>query len=242
MTTTEDKTAASTRPVAREGTIQVWSDLLCPFTHVTMDRLWRRREELGLADAVRFEHRAFPLELFNGPHPRRGTDTEAVGIGQVAPEAGFRVWTAPDDQYPHTVLLAAEAVHAANAQGLAAGELLDRALRRAFWAGSRSISHRGVILEVAAEAAAGSPAAGLDPGALAGALDCGKHRAELMADYAVAKTDQVSTSPHLFLADGSGAANPAITAHWEGPWAAGYPVVDNYDPSVCDGLLRRAAG
>jgi hypothetical protein len=29
--------------------------------------------------------------------------------------------------------------------------------------------------------------------------------------------------------------------HWEGLWAAGYPVVDADDPSVYDDLLRRAA-
>jgi hypothetical protein len=29
--------------------------------------------------------------------------------------------------------------------------------------------------------------------------------------------------------------------HWEGPWAAGYPIVDADDPSVYDDLLHRAA-
>jgi hypothetical protein len=46
---------------------------------------------------------------------------------------------------PHTVLLAAEAMHAAGAQSRTAGEELDLALRRAFWTQSRSISHRQVI-------------------------------------------------------------------------------------------------
>ena len=109
----ETTTAVQPPPVA-PGTIQLWTDLLCPFAHVAVHRLRETRERLGLGGHVRLDHHVFPLELFNGPHPRRGTDTEAVGLGQVAPEAGFRVWTAADDLYPHTVLLAAEAVLAAS--------------------------------------------------------------------------------------------------------------------------------
>ncbi|MGI5126249.1 DsbA family oxidoreductase [Pseudonocardia sp. CA-107938] len=213
-------------------TIQVWSDLLCPFAYVGILRLRRARERLGLD--VELEHHTFPLELFNGPHPRRGTDTEAVGLGQIEPEAQFRVWTEPDDRYPHTVLLAAEAVHAASAQGLRAGEELDLALRRAFWTRSRSISHRQVILDVAAELP------DVDVEALAAALDTGRHRADVMADFAVSQTDAIAGSPTFRLPDGTTVTNPGIEVHWEGPWAAGFPVVDAHDPSVYDDLLRKA--
>src|SRR5262249_48936799 len=154
-------TAADTAPAAQEGptaapavppgAIQVWSDLLCPFAYVALLRLRRARERLGLHGIVRLEHRTFPLELFNGPHPRRGTDTEAVGLGQIEPDAQFRGWSAADDLHPPPVLVAAEAAMAASAQSLEAGEALDLALRRAFWTRSRSISHRKVILEVAGE-------------------------------------------------------------------------------------------
>ena len=213
-------------------TIQIWSDLLCPFAYVGILRLRRARERLGLDIAL--EHHTFPLELFNGPHPRRGTDTEAVGLGQIEPAAQFRVWTEPDDRYPHTVLLAAEAVHAASAQSLQAGETLDLALRQAFWTHSRSISHRQVILEVAGEQA------GIDVDALAAALDTGRHRADVMADFAVAQTDAIAGSPTFRLPDGSTVTNPGIEVHWEGPWAAGFPVVDKDDASVYDDLLRKA--
>ena len=213
-------------------TIQVWSDLLCPFAYVGILRLRRARERLGLD--VSLEHHTFPLELFNGPHPRRGTDTEAVGLGQIEPEAHFRVWTEPDDRYPHTVLLAAEAVHAASAQSLRAGEELDLALRQAFWTHSRSISHRQVILDVAGQLA------GVDVEALAAALDTGRRRADVMADFAVAQTDAIAGSPTFRLPDGSTVTNPGIEVHWEGPWAAGFPMVDADDPGVYDDLLRKA--
>jgi predicted DsbA family dithiol-disulfide isomerase len=214
------------------STIEVWSDLLCPFAYVGLLRLRRARARLGLDTAI--EHHTFPLELFNGPHPRRGTDTEAVGLGQIEPDAGFRVWTAADDLYPHTVLLAAEAVHAASAQGLAAGEELDLALRRAFWTESRSISHRKVILDVAGAV----PQVDVDE--LAAALDEGRYRKDVMADFAVAQTDAIAGSPTFRFADGTTVTNPGIEMHWEGPWAAGFPVVDAHDPGVYDALLERA--
>jgi predicted DsbA family dithiol-disulfide isomerase len=230
---TETRTAA--RPQASTGTIQVWSDLLCPFAHVAIHRLIVAREQLGLADRVRLDHHTFPLELFNGPHPRPGTDSEAVGLGQIEPDAGFRLWTAPEWQYPSTVLLAAEAVHAAKPQGLAASENLDRALRRAFWTDSRSIGHRAVILTVAEETGT------VDAEALTEALDSGRHRADVMTDYAVAQTDLVQGSPHLFLADGYSAYNPGITVHWQGEWAKGFPVVDAQDAQWALDLVTRAA-
>ncbi|GII65702.1 hypothetical protein Skr01_57870 [Sphaerisporangium krabiense] len=237
MTTPGDVPAVPPVPPVRSGTIQVWSDLLCPFAYVGLVRLRRTRERLGLGGAVRLEHRTFPLELFNGPHPRRGTDTEAVGLGQIEPAAEFRVWTADEALYPHTVLLAAEAVHAASAQSLHAGEELDFALRRAFWSHSRSISHRQVILDVAGEL----PDGVVDVAALAAALDDGRHRSAVMGDFAVARTDAVTASPTFRLADGTTVANPGITVRWEGPWASGYPVVESHDPDVYDGLLKRAA-
>jgi predicted DsbA family dithiol-disulfide isomerase len=223
-------------PAASPGTVQVWSDLLCPFAYVGLLRFYRARARLGLADAVRVEHHSFPLELFDGPHPRRGTDSEAVGVGRIEPEAEFRLWSAPEDRYPHTVLLAAEAVLAARTQNAAASEALDLALRRAFWTHSRSISHRGVILEVAEETGT------VDVKDLAAALDEGRHRADLMADFAVAQTDAIAGSPTFRLPDGTVHTNPGIEVHWDGPWAAGYPVVDAHDPTVHDDLLRQAAG
>lgn len=229
------ETSAVARPETQAGTIQVWSDLLCPFAHVAIHRVTVAREQLGLTGKVHIDHHTFPLELFNGPHPRPGTDSEAVGLGQIEPDAGFRLWTGPEWDYPSTVLLAAEAVHAAKAQGLAASEDLDRALRFAFWTDSRSIGHRAVILEVAKEVGT------VDVDALTEALDSGKHRADVMGDYAVSQSDDVSGSPHLFLADGFGVNNPGMELHWQGDWAKGFPVVDSHDSAWATDLVKRAA-
>jgi predicted DsbA family dithiol-disulfide isomerase len=223
------------RPAAASGTIQIWSDLLCPFAHVAIHRLVVARARLELVDQVKLDHHTFPLELFNGPHSRPGTDSEAVGLGMIEPEAGFRLWTAADWLYPNTVLLANEAVAAAKARGLGPAEDLDRALRRAFWVESRAIGHRNVILEVAAETGT------VDVDALTEALDSGRHRADVMTDYAIARTDDVNGSPHLFAPDGTDLHNPGITVHWEGPWASGFPVVDEHSADWADDLLKKAA-
>ena len=225
----------TTLPPVTPGTVQVWSDLLDPFTHLALHRLRQARERSGVAVAV--EHRTFALELFDGPHPRRGTDSEAVGVGQVAPELDWRVWSAADDLYPHTVLLAAEAVQAAQARSATAGEALDLALRRAFWTGSRSISHLRVVLAVAAEVhAAGTP---LDVDALAADLDTGRYRGTIAADHRVASTDAVPGSTTFRFPDGSTVHNPGTVVEWAGPWAAGFPVVRAHDPAVFDELLLR---
>lgn len=223
------------RPEVTPGTIQLWSDLLCPFAHVAVYRLRTARDRLGLNGRVHLDHHTFALELFDGPHSRQGTDSEAAGIGPLEPGAGFRLWSGPDWTYPSTVLLAAEAVHAAKAQGRRQSEDLDHALRRAFWFESRSIAHRRVVLDVAAATE------GVDVPALTAALDSGSHRSQLMADHAVAVTDAVKGSPHLFLADGTAEHNPGITVRWEGPWGPGFPVASNTDPGWAERLLKAAA-
>jgi predicted DsbA family dithiol-disulfide isomerase len=232
-------TAIPDVPVPPAGSVHIWSDLLCPFTFVLLNT-WSaaRAADPGLA-AISLVHHCFPLELFNGPHPRRGTDTEAVGLGQVAPAAGFRVWTGPDDLYPHTVLLAAEAVLAATAQSPRAGELLDYALRQAFWGSSRSISHRTVIDEIVRETAELHGDV-LDVDELGQALDSGEYRSSATRDYLVSQTDAIPGSPTVVLADEEIVHNPGMDVHWEGPWAAGFPIVDRFDPQAQVDVLRRA--
>jgi predicted DsbA family dithiol-disulfide isomerase len=52
-------------------TVTIWSDIGCPWASLAVWRLHARRAALGLTDSVRFEHRCFPLELFNSrPSPR----------------------------------------------------------------------------------------------------------------------------------------------------------------------------
>ncbi|MEV6044156.1 DsbA family oxidoreductase [Streptomyces xanthochromogenes] len=218
-------------------TIAVFTDLNCSFAHVAVYRLHQTRHALGLEDRIRFDFRAFPLELFNREvNARPGVDSEISVLGAVEPAAGWRLWQGPDWTYPVTTLAALEAVQAAKAQSWHASEQLDLALRRAFWAQGRCISLRHVILDIAEETGA------VDVDALAGALDSGSARAAIMAQYEAAREGRVTCSPHVFLHDGTNSANPGIEAHWEnGGFGTGYPVIDKDGPEIYADLLNHAA-
>lgn len=220
------------------GIIQIWSDLGCPWAHLTVWRLWNVRRRLGLERRVRFDHRVFPLELFNSePTPFATVAAEIPVCAGLEPRAGWQPWAAEPGSWPVTMLPPMEAVQAAKEQGLAASEALDRGLRHAFFAESRCISLRHVILEVASETDA------LDVDGLAAALDDGAARRRIFDDWALAKTDAVRGSPHLFLPDGSSHPHPATHYHWEGgEEGSGAPLVDRDEPEILDELVRRAAG
>lgn len=219
------------------GTIVIWSDIGCPWAHLAVHRLHETRRRLDLVDAVTFEHRPFPLELFNEqPTPKNVLSAEIPVVGACDPAAGWQEWDAREWEWPVTTLPALEAVQAVSAHDVRAAEELDRALRVAFFGESRCISMRHVILEVA------SKCDRVDAPALAGALDDGVARRTLMARFEQAdRSDAVDGSPHLFLADGTSARNPGIEMHWEGRPGEGFPVVDRDEPAIYEDLLRRAA-
>jgi len=222
--------------VAR-GTLVVYSDLHCPWAHAAVSRLHRVRSDLGLDAEVRLDHRAFPLEIFNDePTPKLTHDAEIPVIGAIEPEAGWQLWTAPDFEYPVSTLLPLEAVQVAKEQGFDVSERLDRALRRAYFAESRCITMRHVVLDVARRCG------GIDVDALAAGLDDGRGRRTVLDQCQRARADDVKGSPHVFAPDGTSAHNPGIKAHWEGDKdGGGYPVIHSDDPSVYERLLRAAA-
>lgn len=211
------------------GTVVVWSDIGCPWAHVAVARLHRARAALGLDDAVRFDHRPFPLELFNDrATPWRALAAEVPVLHALEPDAGWQVWKAPPWEWPVTTLPAIEAVQAAAAQSPLAAEQLDLALRRALFAESRCISLRHVLLDVAASCPA------VDVPALTDALDDGRARRAVIDAWRAAPDKGVQGSPHVFAADGTAAHNPGITMHV----ADGIPIVDADDPAVCASLVR----
>jgi predicted DsbA family dithiol-disulfide isomerase len=224
------------RTAVAPGTITVFSDLWCSFAHVALHRLHRTRRAMGLEDRVRFDHRAFPLEMFNdGPSPRSGTDSEVGGVARLEPDAGWQMWRAPDWKYPSSSLPALEAVQIAKEQGLEASERLDMALRRAFWAQSRNIGARSVVIAVAEETE------GVDARQVTEGLDDGRARRRVTEDFRCAKEHGVLCSPHLYLPDGSDHANPGVEARWHGDYGTGFPEVLSDDPSVYRAILERAA-
>jgi predicted DsbA family dithiol-disulfide isomerase len=222
--------------VPEPGIIIVYSDIWCSFAHITIRRLHVARERLGLYGKVWFDLRAFPLELLNdAPSPRTGTDSEVARMAILEPSAGWQMWQAKDYLYPSTTLPALEAVQAAKLQSLRAAEQLDLALRRAFWAESKCISNRKVIID----AASGTGA--VDVAELIEALDDGRARRTLSDQAAISASDRIVCSPHLFLPDGTNHPNPGITSRWAGRYGVGYPIVEADDPKVIEDLLQRSA-
>ncbi|MEV6980561.1 DsbA family protein [Sphaerisporangium sp. NPDC051017] len=222
---------------ATPDTIVVFSDLNCSFAHLGVYRLHEARRRLGLEGRIFFDHRAFPLELYNRTvNERPGVDSEVAVIGALEPKAGWRLWQGPDWSYPVTMLPPLEAVQAAKAQSMHAGEQLDLALRKAFWAEGRCISLRHEILEVAARTGV------VDVEALAAALDDGRARRMVMDQFEASREGRVNCSPHVFLHDGTNMANPGIRTRWvNGDFGIGFPVIDADDPTVYTDLLTRAA-
>lgn len=218
------------------GTIAFYADITCPWAHLAVHRLHETRRHLQLEDVVTFEPRAFPLELINDqPTPKTTLDAEIPVVGTLEPSAGWQLWQGPESEYPVTSLPALEAVEAAKSQSPRVAEALDRQLRKAFFAESRSISMRHEIMEVA------SRIEGLDSDLLEEALSSGTARGAISRDHVISETDAVEGSPHLFLADGTNMANPGIEMHWEGEHGKGFPVVDSDDSSVYEQLLLQAA-
>ncbi len=219
------------------GTIVVYADLGCPWSHLVVHRLLATRAALGLDDEVVLDHRAFALEIANDePTPRPVLDAEIPVLGGLDPGAGWQMWQGGEWAWPVTMLPALEAVQAAKEQGLRASEQLDRAVRVAFFGESRCISMRHVILDVARRCPA------VDVDALAAALDDGRARRAVVDQHRLAEaSDSVKGSPHVFLPDGTDVHNPGIEMRWEGEQGKGFPVVTKDDPSIYGDLLVRAA-
>src|SRR5436309_2538443 len=218
------------------GTLVVYGDIACPWSHLCVHGLRRARARLELDDEVDLDLRSFPLELFNGRGtPKRTLDAEIPVVGALDPSAGWQMWQRPDFEYPVTTLPALEAVQAAKAVSLRASEDLGRALRYAFFAESRTVSLMSVILDVARTCKS------VDVDVLGDALDDGRARAMVIEQRDTAERIGVKGSPHVYLPDGSDVANPGIEKDWERDEGDGFPVIDAHDSAVYDDLITRGA-
>ncbi|MFF7020170.1 hypothetical protein ACFY97_03995 [Streptomyces klenkii] len=82
---------------------------------------------------------------------------------------------------------------------------------------------------------------GADADALAGALRQGSARAAVERHLAVAQSEVVQGSPHLFLPDGTSAFIPGVRWHWPGHPGRGFLVLEGDEPAVYEQLVRQAA-
>lgn len=185
-----------TRTRAATRTIEVFADILCPFTHVGLRTFVDRRDQHGLAEP-RLRIRAWPLELINGkPLDPHHIDAEIVALRRsVRPDlfSGFSV-----DTFPSTSMAAFALTAAADRTGdPTLVEEVGMALRNAVFEEGLDIG-RPEVLEPYAERFGLEP---LDPAATSAAVH---------ADWGEGRTRGVVGSPHFFTDDGGSWFCPSL--------------------------------
>ena len=129
-------------------TIRVFADVVCPFTHVGLRRVVRRRDEHA-AD-LRLFVEAWPLEWVNGAplDPALIGEEVAALRAQIAPElfTGFDVAAFPATSVPALALAAA-----AYERDAPTGESVSFALRTAVFEEGRDVADPAVLRAIARE-------------------------------------------------------------------------------------------
>ena len=177
-----------TRPV-----VEVFADIVCPFTYVGLRRVVARRAELGLTEPI-LHVRAWPLELVNGaPVDRTVVAREVEELReQVAPEL-FRAFD--PSAFPRSSLPALALAAGAYSVGNGVGERVSLALRAALFEEGRDIADPVTLDEIAA--VHGVPRSG--PG----------EDGAVLADFEEGKRRGVRGSPEFYL-DGQGWFCPSL--------------------------------
>ncbi|TGD89193.1 disulfide bond formation protein DsbA [Mycolicibacterium sp. CH28] len=177
-------------------TVEVFADVLCPFTHAGLHTLIDRRTELGHTEP-RLQIRAWPLELINGAPldaHHIGMEVEALR-SSVRPDlfAGFSV-----DSFPGTSMAAfALAATAARTADPVLVEEVGIALRDAVFERGLDIGRPELVAPIAERF-------GLEP------LDPDATSAAVQADWDEGRARGVVGSPHFFTTDGSSMFCPVL--------------------------------
>lgn len=128
--------------------IAMYADLACPYAYVSAYRLRLLRDETR--GQVVLVHKSLSLEYANRePTSKPVLEQELPLLVQEEPGIPYQRWQRPASEWPVTMWPAFEAVKCAERQSLALADELDWALRVAFFAESRCISLRHVLLEIA---------------------------------------------------------------------------------------------
>jgi predicted DsbA family dithiol-disulfide isomerase len=165
--------------------IEVFAEIVCPFTHVGLRRLVEMRDAAGKPAVLRV--RAWPLEWINGAPIAPdlvGSEIEALR-SSVAPDlfVGFDVATFPQSSIPAFGLAAA-----AYSVDDVVGETVSLAIRDALFEHGRDVADPLVVREIGARYGV-TP---LEPDAIAAAVT---------ADWEQGRARGVEGSPHFVVDD-----------------------------------------
>jgi predicted DsbA family dithiol-disulfide isomerase len=128
--------------------IVAFADMSCPFAHVGLRTVAKRREQLGLRD-VTIRIKAWPLELVNGEPLDLQTIVDHVE--DLRRQVSADLFTGFDpDTLPETTLPALALAHAAYRVDDEVGESVSFALRNALFEEGLDISEPSVLERVAA--------------------------------------------------------------------------------------------
>jgi predicted DsbA family dithiol-disulfide isomerase len=185
--------AVAGRRVPPVAVIEVYADIWCPFAHVGLRSVVRRRKQLGRDDVV-MRVRAWPLELVNGA-PLDPTTT-AAHAGDLRTQVASDLFSHFDlDHFPNTTLPALAVAAAAYRLDDPTGEAVSLALRDALFEEGRDLSRADVLGAVAT-------AHGVD------GFDDDDDEA-VRADWRDGQSRGVKGSPHFFC-EGLDALCPSI--------------------------------
>jgi predicted DsbA family dithiol-disulfide isomerase len=173
--------------------IEVFADVVCPFTYVGLERLRAHRDQAGRDDVTLYV-RSWPLELVNGePVPRDLLVEEVAELrATVAPQM-FRGFE--PERFPMTSLPALALAARAYRDGPRTGEWVSVAMREALFEHGRDLTDPAELARI-------SRVAGLE-------APHDRDYAAVRADLEVGRTRGVIGSPHFFV-DGRGYFCPSL--------------------------------
>lgn len=187
--------------------IAMYADLSCPYAYVSAYRLRKLRNEYR--ETIVIEHKSLSLEYVNRePTPKPVLEAELPLLVREEPDIPYHPWSRPESEWPVTMWPAFEAVKCAERQDITLADDLDWALRMAFFAQSRCICMRHVLLELAQQV-------GLDMGRFADDFDRGVTKYQVLQEAQEGwERLHVEGSPTFVLPSGKQVSNvglPEIT-------------------------------
>ena len=193
-------------PTNRLPELWQWTEYYCPWSYIAAVRLDAVRSDFR--DRVTLRIRPFPLEVVGGGPPNRDELEQEWWLAAIQePRAAFGPFRG--DDWPTTTLPAFEGVRCAQRQGGEFAYEFDLRVRSAFFAESRNIGRREVILAIARDSDLDFPRFERDFGDAS-------LREEVLAEGR-AGYDQfgVRGTPTLMLEDGTLLEIPMAEPHFE---------------------------